>query len=135
MFNSRRPNGRVSVDKSKRANSKKKTETVKGKPEENKEEMIDKIKRKEFLDELGFEQVLPEHSYFALNPTSKNIVDSFLCNSLNYVDEFKDFTPLFTGDLNPNSYSDYIESSKNYKGPNDLVSDDYNGIINLSPKK
>lgn len=92
------------------------------------------VRPKEVFSDLGLDEIgLPTYKFASVSSKSKDLVDSFLIQALDYADENDNVLPFFTGSLEVTSYADYITASQSLSGPRDLAHGD-DGVINLSAR-
>lgn len=136
------PNGKVVKNKAE-SNGPESDKPVKDKkqvkPPVGKAQQADKaqqlnVRPKEVFSDLGLDEIgLPTYKFASVSSKSKDLVDSFLVQALDYADENDNVLPFFTGSLEVTSYADYITASQNLSGPRDLAHGD-DGVINLSAR-
>lgn len=136
------PNGKVVKNKAE-SNEPESNEPVKDKKQVNppvgKAQQADKaqqlnVRPQEVFSDLGLDEIgLPTYTFASVSSKSKDLVDSFLVQALDYADENDNVLPFFTGSLEVTSYADYITASQNLSGPRDLAHGD-DGVINLSAR-
>lgn len=136
------PNGKVVKNKAE-SNEPESDKPVKDKkqvkPPVGKAQQADKaqqlnVRPQEVFSDLGLDEIgLPTYKFASVSSKSKDLVDSFLVQALDYADENDNVLPFFTGSLEVTSYADYITASQNLSGPRDLAHGD-DGVINLSAR-